>query len=293
MRHLQILKYVQPRYAINTLLSQRFMSKSGNAKSSGTDKTETKDTKCKEGKDAKVADIAKKPADAAKKSTDAVKKDTAPKAVKETKVTKPKDETVISGGTKCTPTINPPAISKTKKKLKTCDEILLGKGKQKKKKLALTEIQGGDLGCPGRIEKKPPIVSKHAKQWQKISLFGVLPLIAILSLLVFSTRIEEDRLEFKNWTHMYKRSKPYWFRDGNRTAFHNSHVNALPPAGYEDEVDESAIGQDPESEQDKKSRLKEFDKVVKNWRKHSSKRDAQLKKEAAAAEKEARRQEAQ
>jgi len=33
MRHLQIVKYVQPRYAINTVLFPRFMSKSGNAKS--------------------------------------------------------------------------------------------------------------------------------------------------------------------------------------------------------------------------------------------------------------------
>jgi len=82
--------------------------------------------------------------------------DTAPKEVKETKITQPKDETVISGGSKCPPKINPAAeISKTKKKLRTCDEILLGKGNQKKKKLALTAIQGGDLGCPGRIDKKP------------------------------------------------------------------------------------------------------------------------------------------
>ncbi|XP_016967120.1 uncharacterized protein LOC108035880 isoform X2 [Drosophila biarmipes] len=294
MRHLQIAKYLQPRYAISTVLSPRFMSKAGNAKSSGSGSGDKDDAKCKEGKDAQPSDTAAKPAEAAKKPTEAVKKETAPKEAKESKTTQPKDETVISGGTKCQPKINPAAeISKSKKKPRTCEEILLGKGNQKKRKPALTAIQGGDLGCPGRIEKRPPIVAKHAKRWQKISLFGVLPLIAVLSLLVFSTRMEGDRLEFKNYTHMYKRSKPFWFRDGNRTAFHNSHLNALPPAGYEDEVDESAIGQDPESEPDKKARLKEFDKVVKNWRKHSAKRDAQLKKEAAAAEKEARRQEAQ
>ncbi|EDW99939.2 uncharacterized protein LOC6535005 [Drosophila yakuba] len=286
MRHLQILKYITPRYAINTAFTQRLMSKS-DGKSSGTG---SKDAKCKDTKDAKPSDAVKKFPEAAKAS-DAANKGTTPKAAKE--ATPPKDETAISGGSKCPPKTPPAAeINKNKKKLQSCDDLLLGKTTPKKKK-PLTAIQGGDLGCPGRTGKKPPIVAKHSKLWQKISLFGVLPMVAILTLLVFSTRSEEERLEFKNYEHMYRRTKRYWFKDGNRTAFHNSHFNALPPAGYEDEVDESGIGKDPETEKDKKARLKEFDKVVKNWRKHSSKRDAQLKKEAAAAEKEARKQEAQ
>ncbi|XP_052845117.1 uncharacterized protein LOC128257907 [Drosophila gunungcola] len=271
-----LLKYIYPRCPVNSKFSQRFMSKSGDDKSSGTG---NKETTSKEGKDAK--------------SSEPAKKDTTPKENNVIKDTKPKDETAIKGGTKCKPTINPvKPIDKSKKRLKTCDELLLGKPKKKKAKLALTAIQGGDLGCQAVTAKKPPITG-HSKLWQKISLFGVLPLIAILTLLVFSSRAEEERLEFKNYPHMYKRSKPFWFRDGNRTAFHNSYFNALPPGGYEDEIDESTIGQDPESEKDKKARLKEFEKVVKNWRKHSSKRDNQLKKEAAAAEKESRKQEAQ
>nr|ABM88322.1 mitochondrial cytochrome c oxidase subunit 6A isoform 2 [Drosophila simulans] len=284
MRHLQLMKYVNPRFAINTIITQRLMSKS-DGKSSGTG---SKDAKCKDTKDA-----AKKSSDPKAKASDAAKKATPPKAAKETKVTPPKDETAISGGSKCPPKVSCVAeTNKNKKKKQSCDELLSGKSTRKQKK-PLTAIQGGDLGCPGRTGKKPPIVAQHAKVWQKISLFGVLPMIAILTLLVFSTRSEEERLEFKNYEHMYRRTKRYWFKDGNRTAFHNSHFNALPPAGYEDEVDESGIGQEPETVKDKKARMKEFDKVVKNWRKHSSKRDAQLKKEAAAAEKEARKQEAQ
>ncbi|KPU81859.1 uncharacterized protein Dana_GF26313, partial [Drosophila ananassae] len=134
---------------------------------------------------------------------------------------------------------------------------------------------------------------KHAGRWKKFSLFGALPLVAILTLLVFSSHMEMDRSEFKNYTHMYKRSKPFWFRDGNRTAFHNSHFNALPPAGYEDEVDESSIGKEPESEKDKKKRLNEFQKLSKNWHRHVGKRDAQIKKEQETSAKEAKRQQAQ
>ncbi|XP_041674274.1 uncharacterized protein LOC108108466 isoform X2 [Drosophila eugracilis] len=279
MRQLQVVKYLYPRYLLCTSLSQRLMSKSGDAKSSGTG---SKDPKCKDGKDEKPAEAAKKPADTPKK------------AVKETKVAMAKDETVITGGSKCKPTVHPPEITKIKKKKpKTCDEVLLGKPKQKKKEIPLTDIQGGDLGCPSKTEKKKPIIPIHSKRWQKISLFGVLPLIAILSLFVLSTREEDERLEFKNYTYLYRRTKPFWFKDGNRTAFHNNHMNALPPGGYEDEIDENSVGQEPESQKDKKDRLKEFDKVVKNWRKHASKREDQLKKEAAAAEKEARKQEAQ
>uniref|UniRef100_A0A6P4E7Z5 Uncharacterized protein LOC108038959 isoform X1 n=1 Tax=Drosophila rhopaloa TaxID=1041015 RepID=A0A6P4E7Z5_DRORH len=279
MRRTQMVKYIYPRCAINTGFSLRFMSKSGDAKSSNTGKKDTTSKEGKEGKDAKSSEPVKKV-------------DTTSKETKVIQDTKPKDETAIKGGTKCKPIFKPdPTNDKGKKKLKTCDELLLGKPKQKKK-LALTAIQGGDLGCLAVTDKKPPTTG-HSKIWQRISLFGVLPFIAILTLLVFSTRVEDDRLEFKNYPHMYNRTKRFFFRDGNRSAFHNSHFNALPPGGYEDEIDESAVGQDPESEKDKKARLKEFDKVVKNWRKHTSKRDDQLKKEAAAAEKEARRQEAQ
>lgn len=81
---------------------------------------------------------------------------------------------------------------------------------------------------------------------------------------------------------MYRRTKRFHFGDGNRSAFHNSHWNAIPPEGYEDEVDEEGIGKDKESEQDKKSRLKEFQKVFKDWKKHADKRDARIKKEMAS-----------
>ncbi|KAH8243206.1 hypothetical protein KR032_005370, partial [Drosophila birchii] len=85
-----------------------------------------------------------------------------------------------------------------------------------------------------------PQQSPHhgASRYQKYSLYVALPLIAILTLLVFGSRMDDDRPEFKNYGYMYKREKRFYFGDGNRSAFHNSHFNALPPDGYEDEIDE-------------------------------------------------------
>ncbi|XP_020817875.1 uncharacterized protein LOC110191366 isoform X2 [Drosophila serrata] len=200
----------------------------------------------------------------------------------------PKDETVISGGTDCnpkTPCVPPPSGSnKSKAQKANCESILykqLGPTKTSKKKVPLTKIQGGALDCQGKKEKKPP-QAHHASRFQKYSLYLALPLIAILTLLIFGHRSEEDRLEFKNYDYMYKRDKKFSFGDGNRSAFHNSYYNALPPDGYEDEIDEEGLGQEPETEKDKKSRLKEFEKVFKKWKKHDGKREAQLQKQMAA-----------
>ncbi|KAH8397564.1 hypothetical protein KR222_010252, partial [Zaprionus bogoriensis] len=88
-----------------------------------------------------------------------------------------------------------------------------------------------------------PAGSGHnaADRWKKISLMGLLPLIVLLTVFVFSTREEEERPEFKKWPHLYIRTKPYFFGGGptNRSAFHNKHWNALPD-GYEDEIDMDA-----------------------------------------------------
>ncbi|XP_034667856.1 uncharacterized protein LOC117901270 [Drosophila subobscura] len=188
--------------------------------------------------------------------------------IKSPPLTKQKDETAIRGGSKCrpknkckSPTTDKPAPGAVKK---SCDDLL---NKRSGKKIqSLTEIQGGGSCAPKRTPDPPHSVGME--RWRSISLYAILPMVAILTLLVLSSHKEHEHPEFKYYPHMYKRTKPYWFKDGNRTAFHNSHQNALPPAGYEDEIDELGVGQGSETEKDKKQRLSDFEKLLKDWKKH-------------------------
>ncbi|XP_002132232.3 uncharacterized protein [Drosophila pseudoobscura] len=201
-------------------------------------------------------------------------KGAAPKDPPKSPEKKKQDETAIRGGSKCSPknkSAGAPAPGAVKK---SCDD-LLNKKSGKKKKQKLTAIQGG--GQCGQKRKESAHSGGGMKLWRSISLFAILPMVAILTLLVFSTHKEHEHPEFVYYPFMYKRTKTYYFKDGNRTLFHNSKQNALPPAGYEDEIDEGGIGQEPETEKDKKQRLSDFQKLLKDWKKHAG-------AESAAAE---------
>ncbi|XP_034482569.1 glutamic acid-rich protein [Drosophila innubila] len=181
---------------------------------------------------------------------------------KETKETKcqaaKKDETAISGGAKC--------------------------GSKKKE----TGPKCPPCSCPSKTSS-----GHHANFWKKITFMGVLPIVAILTVLVFTSHHEGERPEFKPWPHLYRRTKSFYFGDGNRTMFHNPHWNPLPPEGYEDETDLDAEGKPAETAQERDQRLKEFGTVHKEWKKLASKREAEAKKAEAAAEKEAKRLQAE
>ncbi|XP_034667855.1 uncharacterized protein LOC117901269 [Drosophila subobscura] len=207
-----------------------------------------------------------------------------------------KDETIICGGSRCKPRKKTPCSPVGKKGAGrvggsgASSEDFLIKREQKgvmiNKNQTLATIQGGGKShdpCKPKKEKN----EKHGggmKRWRNISLFGVLPLVILLTGLVFSTHKEHEHPEFLYYPHMYKRTKPYWFKDGNRTAFHNGHQNALPPAGYEDEIDEKGVGQEPETEKDKIQRLNDFQKLLKDWQKNGSESDAHVKPETVSAE---------
>lgn len=165
-----------------------------------------------------------------------------------------------------------------------------------------TSISGGDKcgkkkdtapKCPPTPCRNEPPPSDKANFWKKVSLMGAFPLVAILAVLVFTSHKEDERPEYKFWPHMYKRSKPFFFGDGNRTAFYNAHWNALPPEGYEDEIDMDAGGKPVETDKERDQRLKDFGAVHKEWKKVASKREAEVKKAEAAAEKEAKKLQAE
>ncbi|XP_022225712.2 uncharacterized protein LOC111076285 [Drosophila obscura] len=209
----------------------------------------------------------------------------------ENKVEIPKDETIICGGSKCKPRKKIPCSPVGAGAVQASSEDLLISREKKcvmiNKKQNLATIQGGGKTrdpCKPPKEKKPKHSGGGMKRWRNISLFVILPMVALLTALVFSTHKEHEHPEFLYYPHMYKRTKPYWFKDGNRTAFHNSHQNALPPAGYEDEIDEQGVGQEPETEKDKKQRIGDFEKLLKDWEKNGSGSAAHVKPEAVAAE---------
>lgn len=115
---------------------------------------------------------------------------------------------------------------------------------------------------------------------------GCIPLIVLLTFIVFGSHHEHERPEFVLWSYMYRRTKPFFFEGGpgNKTLYHNPHVNALPPFGYEDETDVEANGQPEETDKEREMRLKDFEALRKVWKKKDDNREkeaAKLAKEVA------------
>lgn len=121
---------------------------------------------------------------------------------------------------------------------------------------------------------------------------GCIPTIVLLTFFVFGSHHEHERPEFVLWPHMYKRTKPFFFNGGpgNKTYYHNPHVNPLPPLGYEDEIDAGANGQPEETDSERAQRMKEFEELHKEWKKKDDNREKEAAKLAKEVEMEMKRQ---
>ncbi|EDO47567.1 predicted protein [Nematostella vectensis] len=77
------------------------------------------------------------------------------------------------------------------------------------------------------------------KTWRNVSAFVAIPAIGICIYNAYKLEQEHHhhpRPDFVEYSHLRIRSKPFPWKDGNHSLFHNPHANALPE-GYEDEDD--------------------------------------------------------
>ncbi|XP_076066713.1 cytochrome c oxidase subunit 6A2, mitochondrial-like [Oratosquilla oratoria] len=75
-----------------------------------------------------------------------------------------------------------------------------------------------------------------AKQWKLLSYLVAIPGVALCMLNCYLHEMEggHERPEFVAYEHLRMRTKRFPWGDGQKSFFHNSHLNALPD-GYEED----------------------------------------------------------
>ena len=106
-------------------------------------------------------------------------------------------------------------------------------------------IQGiarGNFSASKAVLNKEAAVHGHEeggwKMWKNLTLFVAFPVIVLAHINAFLPHAngheEKHRPDFVPYEYLRIRTKKFPWGDGNKSFFHNPHVNALP-TGYEDE----------------------------------------------------------
>ena len=88
-----------------------------------------------------------------------------------------------------------------------------------------------------------PDSSAGWKMWKKVFVYGAVPAIILGHINAFVLPDHEPRPKFIDYDHLRIRNKAFPWRDGNKTLFHNPHLNALPE-GYENNNEDTAVVED-------------------------------------------------
>ncbi|KAM8962000.1 cytochrome c oxidase subunit 6A1, mitochondrial isoform 3-T3 [Pelodytes ibericus] len=100
----------------------------------------------------------------------------------------------------------------------------------------LSSVLGRTLQGRGRLFSAAASAEhESARTWKILTYVVALPGVAVCMLNVYlkAQHHPSEQPEFVAYEHLRIRSKKFPWGDGDKSLFHNSHVNALP-AGYEE-----------------------------------------------------------